>query len=65
MVHDFHHARIGGDVDLAFCLSAFSISDHIQRLIGELIEGIRSLFVALAVTKKQDAFYRASIISFA
>lgn len=45
MVHDFHHAVIGSDVDsgiLPVCFLRFS--DHIQRLIGELIEGICRLF---------------------
>ncbi len=45
MVHDFHHTRIGGDVDpsiLPVCF--FRFPDHIQRLIGELIKGIRRLF---------------------
>ena len=63
MVHDFHHAGIGGDVDpgvLPICFLRFP--DHIQRLIGELIEGIRRLFTQLfTVAKKQDAFYPASI----
>lgn len=63
MVHDFHHAGISGNVDpgvLPVCF--FRFPDHIQRLIGELIEGIRCLFAQLfTVAKEQNSFYPTGI----